>query len=109
MKDIKTPENASKSRQIIGGTLWLIATARNALLVLFTSMGAYWAEKYYTSPFILTGTVKSGVPGFQLPPFETTVMGANGTTTELNFMGMVLISSRIILYLRSIRLIYIPD
>uniref|UniRef100_A0A336M1R8 CSON010405 protein n=1 Tax=Culicoides sonorensis TaxID=179676 RepID=A0A336M1R8_CULSO len=89
LKDIKTPENASKSRRMLGGALWLFTTARNALLVFVSSFAAYMASQRGSSPFILTGTVKSGIPDFQLPPFETTVVNGNGTTIDMNFTEMV--------------------
>jgi sodium-independent sulfate anion transporter 11 len=60
LKDIKTPENASKSRRIFGGFLWLISTARNAIIVLVSSVIAYYAHQSGYEPFILTGKVKSG-------------------------------------------------
>lgn len=60
LKDIKTPANASKSRKTLGGFLWLISTARNALLVLISSAVAYYAHQKGHVPFILTGKVKSG-------------------------------------------------
>jgi sodium-independent sulfate anion transporter 11 len=67
----------------------LIATARNALLVLFTSMIAYYYTKSENgTPFILTGTVKSGIPDFKLPSFETTIE-KNGTTVVMGFTEMV--------------------
>jgi solute carrier family 26 (sodium-independent sulfate anion transporter), member 11 len=60
LKDIKTPENASKSRRALGGFLWLISTARNAIIVLVSSVVAYYAHQQGHVPFILTGKVKSG-------------------------------------------------
>lgn len=92
LKDIKTPENATKSRKIFGGFLWLVATARNALLVLVTSVIAYHAQQNGHEPFILTGKVKSGLPSFSLPPFETSIPVKNGTdmqNIQLDFMDMV--------------------
>lgn len=61
LKDIKTPENASKKRKVIGGSIWLISTARNAILVLVTSLISYYAAEKGQMPFILTGKVKSGM------------------------------------------------
>lgn len=44
-------------------------------------------------PFKLTGEVKSGIPDFQLPPFETDIAGPNNetlpTSIHLNFKEMV--------------------
>lgn len=89
LKDIKTPENATKSRKFLGGALWLIATARNAILVLFSSLAAYYAHENGQMPFILTGKVKPGLPGFSPPPFETSYLGTNGTTVEMGFVDMI--------------------
>lgn len=53
-------------------TLWLISTSRNALVVIVCSTIAFFYEKgSYGSPFRLTGTVKPGLPQFQVPPFQT--------------------------------------
>lgn len=89
LKDIKTPDNATKGRKFLGGALWLIATARNAILVLFSSMAAYYFHQGGQMPFILTGKVKSGLPNFAPPPFETSYLGNNGTTVEMGFGDMI--------------------
>lgn len=89
LKDIKTPENASKPRRILGGAIWFFATARNALLVFISSFFAYMASQKGSSPFILTGTMKSGIPNFQMPPTETTYLDGNGTSTHMDFTEMV--------------------
>lgn len=86
---MKTPENASKTRKFLGGALWLIATARNAILVLFSSLAAYYAHQNGQMPFILTGKVKSGLPPFSPPPFETSYPGTNGTIVEMGFVDMI--------------------
>lgn len=89
LKDIKAPKNAEKSRRIFHSALWLIATARNALIVVVASLIAFQCERSGTSPFILTGTVRSGIPDFTFPPWQTTVLSANGTIVDMNFGGMV--------------------
>lgn len=89
LKDIKTPVNASQSRRIFGGSLWIIATSRNALIVLFTSLGAYHGHIRGKAPFILTGKVRSGLPDLSLPPFHTTIDGPNGTVVDMNFSEML--------------------
>lgn len=89
LKDIKAPKNANKSRRIFHTTLWLIATARNALIVLVASVIAFYCERIGTSPFILTGTVQSGIPDFKFPPSHTTILSSNGTVVEMNFGEMV--------------------
>lgn len=79
LKDIKTPENASQHRKLLGGALWLISTARNAIIVILSSFVAYYCYQQGQEPFILTGKVKSGLPGFDLPPFETYKVVGNET------------------------------
>lgn len=89
LKDLKAPKRAKKSRRIFHTALWLIATARNALIVLVASVIAFYCERAGTSPFILTGTVRSGIPDLKLPPSHTTVLSSNGTVVEMNLVGMV--------------------
>ncbi|XP_058130157.1 sodium-independent sulfate anion transporter [Anopheles ziemanni] len=93
LKDIKTPPDATGGRKAFGLFCWLVATARNALVVLVTSFIAFYFDKRGERPFILTGTVKSGIPDFQLPPFSTVLPsggGPNGTSPlELGFTGMI--------------------
>lgn len=78
---------------MFGGSLWLIATARNALLVFFTSFLAYFAAKQGKTPFVLTGTVRSGLPDIALPPFSTFRAGPNDTLVEMGFQEMVSVST----------------
>ncbi|KFB37340.1 AGAP003587-PA-like protein [Anopheles sinensis] len=93
LKDIKTPPDATGGRKAFGLFCWLVATARNALVVLVTSFIAFYFDQRGERPFILTGTVKSGIPDFQLPPFSTVLPsggGPNGTSPlELGFTGMI--------------------
>ncbi|XP_037034346.1 sodium-independent sulfate anion transporter-like [Bradysia coprophila] len=89
LKDIKVPANAKKKRRIFHSALWLIATARNALIVLVASVIAFQCERSGTSPFILTGTVRSGIPDFAFPRWQTTVLSANGTMVDMNLGGMI--------------------
>nr|XP_033817274.1 sodium-independent sulfate anion transporter isoform X2 [Geotrypetes seraphini] len=61
-------------------TVWLTATARNALLVIAAGLIAYSFQVMGSQPFILTGKTAEGLPPFRLPPFS------NGTVP---FMSMV--------------------
>lgn len=91
MKDIKTPEDASKSRRTFGILLWLISTSRNALLVVIASCVAFYCEQMGNLPFILTGRVRSGLPPIGMPATHTTI-SANGTDSvviDMNFTGML--------------------
>ncbi|KAM4663863.1 sodium-independent sulfate anion transporter isoform 1-T1 [Discoglossus pictus] len=64
--------------------VWIMTTARNALIVVAAGLVAYSFQAVGSQPFILTGKTAEGVPHFQLPPFfETSV---NGT---INFKEMV--------------------
>lgn len=67
----------------------MLATARNAFVVVLGSVIAYYAQQAGQSPFILTGTVRSGLPNVSWPPFSTTVDSGNGTVIEMGFTGMV--------------------
>lgn len=77
-----------KIKGCMGGACWFVATARNAILVFITSLMAFCFYNAGDSPFILTGTVKSGIPSFQVPAFETTYM-KNGTEVDMGFMEMI--------------------
>lgn len=89
MKDVKTLTTASKGKRIVNGILWLIATSRNALVVVLASSIAFYAEQCGKMPFILTHAVRSGLPDIAVPPMHTTVAGVNGTVVEMNFTEMV--------------------
>ncbi|XP_043063615.1 sodium-independent sulfate anion transporter-like isoform X2 [Drosophila ficusphila] len=78
-----------RAQQLISGGIWVIATGRNALIVLVTSMVAYnTCEQNEDCPYILTGKVKSGLPNISLPKFETTILDKNGTEITQNFQQM---------------------
>lgn len=75
MKDIKWCNKSckpSKERRILAKIIWLVSTARNAIVVIVCSTIAYkMRTSNGSSPFVLTGHVKSGLPEFSLPPFST--------------------------------------
>ncbi|GLG95334.1 Sodium-independent sulfate anion transporter [Gryllus bimaculatus] len=82
IKDVKrhAPDVKPTPRQRIGmKILWLLSTARNALVVIVCSILAFLlsppadGSDQDASPFVLTGTVRSGLPPFGLPPFSTTI------------------------------------
>lgn len=59
-------------------------------MVLIASTIAYYTCGSKDScPFILTGTVKSGLPNFQIPKFETTISGVNGTQIHQDYKDML--------------------
>ena len=77
MKDIKlgsSNEKPDKHQKILTKVIWLISTARNALVVIVCSTIAYMFNSADSgSQFVLTGPVRSGLPPFGLPPFSTHV------------------------------------
>nr|CAI5829136.1 unnamed protein product [Callosobruchus analis] len=87
MKDLtvhKKNTKPSKNQKIINYGIWLLSTSRNALIVIACSAVAY----YYVSngdepPFLLTGSVKSGLPDFKLPPTETVLNNRTITFVEM--------------------------
>lgn len=71
-KDTKEP---TRFQKILINSLWFISTARNILVVVFCALGCYLLEERLgSSPVILTGFVKPGLPSFE-PPSFTTVVG----------------------------------
>ncbi|NXM66693.1 S2611 protein, partial [Serilophus lunatus] len=57
--------------------VWISATARNALVVLFAGLVAYCFQAMGSQPLTLTGSIPRGLPAFQPPPFSTAA--PNGT------------------------------
>ncbi|EDV51508.1 sodium-independent sulfate anion transporter isoform X1 [Drosophila erecta] len=91
LKDVKLDGRIRnlRTQQLISGSIWVIATGRNALVVLVTSVLAYsTCEQMESCPFILTGKVKSGLPSVSLPKFGTTILDRNGTEIRQNFEQM---------------------
>ena len=79
-------------RQVLSKTLWVISTARNAIVVIACTIAAYCIdpdlpeEPTRNTTFILTGNIESGLPPFQLPPFSYNDTKVNKV---LDFGGMV--------------------
>ncbi|XP_077293769.1 sodium-independent sulfate anion transporter-like [Arctopsyche grandis] len=59
-------------RKLIKKTLWYIATSRNALILLITSIIAYKLELSGPAPFLLSDRIPAGLPNFTLPKFSIT-------------------------------------
>lgn len=53
--------------------LWIIGTARNALVVIICAVTSYIFELYDRTPFILTGHIDAGLPNIELPSFSRTI------------------------------------
>lgn len=86
MKKVKlcsSGEKPSSRQRFINKILWLVSTARNAIVVIVCSTIAYKMESSSGSPFILTGPVRSGLPHFGLPPFSTQVNNRTLSFTEM--------------------------
>ena len=74
-----------KVRFGLSKTVWILSTARNAVVVVICALMAYGFDPVLpegkdssrNTTFILTGNIKAGLPPFAPPPFSTT--GANGT------------------------------
>ncbi|KAL2712867.1 sodium-independent sulfate anion transporter [Vespula squamosa] len=77
MKDIKLcsdEKKASTCQRILSKTIWMLSTARNAIIVIICSVIAYNMNMSESNnPFILTGKVRSGLPSFGPPPFSTQI------------------------------------
>ncbi|KAJ8959235.1 hypothetical protein NQ318_022498 [Aromia moschata] len=88
LKDIKLHKKNAKPTKVqryLNYAFWLLSTSRNAIVVIACSFVAYFYEtKSDGTPFILTGTVKPGLPELRLPPFETAI----GNRT-VDFIGMM--------------------
>jgi MFS superfamily sulfate permease-like transporter len=80
------------TRRCLSSTVWVLSTARNAIVVVICTLMAYGfdpmlpEEATRNTTFILTGNIKAGLPAFELPTFSF-----NDTETGhmLDFGGMV--------------------
>ncbi|KAG7189459.1 hypothetical protein KM043_017155 [Ampulex compressa] len=70
-KNTKMP---SRIQRFAEKLLWLLSTARNILVVIVCAVMCWLLEEHLgSSPVILTGHVKQGLPEFRLPPFQARV------------------------------------
>lgn len=87
---IQNLKNVKVKNRILSGSIWVVSTGRNALVVLVSSVLAYsQCTQLEDCPFILTGRVKSGLPNLAIPKFETTILGPNDTKVTQDFPQMV--------------------
>ncbi|XP_011313714.1 sodium-independent sulfate anion transporter isoform X2 [Fopius arisanus] len=64
---------AGISAKIVGAFLWFLSTSRNILVVVVSAVLCWYLEnRLGSSPVILTGHVREGLPRLQLPSFTTT-------------------------------------
>lgn len=73
MKDIDFKMKDPARNQFFKKAFWFLAISRNALIVLITTLITYHLHFAGHQPFILSGTVKSGLPPVDLPPFNAQV------------------------------------
>ncbi|KAJ8953892.1 hypothetical protein NQ318_019132 [Aromia moschata] len=78
----------SRCQNVINKTLWLVGTARNAILVIVCGFIGYSFCSNGPPPFKVIGDVPQGLPSVKPPPFgyEEEV---NGTTVTHSFVDMV--------------------
>lgn len=81
-----------------------LSLSRNALVVIGGIALAYFlTTEDGTTPFQITGQVVSGLPPFQVPPFETMINGTVVPFSEmLSGLGSSLIAIPVIAILESI-------
>ncbi|XP_021925205.1 sodium-independent sulfate anion transporter-like isoform X2 [Zootermopsis nevadensis] len=91
VKDIRVgypgERNLSKHQQKIKKSLWFISISRNTIIVLISALLAFCFEMVGPSPFILSGTIESGLPPFSLPFFS---IQENNTTVTFPEMCLEL-------------------
>ncbi|XP_012256427.2 sodium-independent sulfate anion transporter-like [Athalia rosae] len=70
-KDAKEPTPVQK---VVINCLWFMSTARNIFVVIICGVGCYLLEHHLgSSPVVLSGYVKPGLPKFQPPPVNAVV------------------------------------
>ncbi|XP_071964429.1 sodium-independent sulfate anion transporter-like [Antedon mediterranea] len=57
-------------KKVVLKIMWLIGTARNAVVVMITCVLAYFLQTDGVSPFVLTGNMTAGIPPIKLPDFS---------------------------------------
>ena len=103
-----------KGRMILSKAVWVISTARNAVVVVVCALMAYGFDPVlpdgdsdltasnldhmedthkmtvtHNTTFILTGNIQRGLPAFQAPPFSTNVTDGHGVFHYTPFSEMV--------------------
>lgn len=68
--------------------VWLISTARNAILVIVCGFVGYSFCLNGPPPFRVIGEVPQGLPAVQIPPFGYSEE-INGTTVEHSLLDMI--------------------
>ncbi|XP_014215254.1 sodium-independent sulfate anion transporter-like [Copidosoma floridanum] len=89
-KDIPVASSERKQptclERVLEKFLWFISTARNILVVVSCAVACYLLEQHLgSSPVVLTGHVKQGLPGIEPPPFSARV--GNETLHFFDMLG----------------------
>ncbi|KAK6624111.1 hypothetical protein RUM44_010969 [Polyplax serrata] len=89
LKDVRIGFCASaKLNTVTNHVLWLLSTARNALVVIACAGMAYFLTRGHETPFLLTGAIQAGFPNVDFPPFSTTVGNKTYTFVEMcSYLG----------------------
>lgn len=113
-KKIGPKEEHMKStfQKVVNKTIWLIGTARNAILVVLTGIISYLLHQSTQDDLQVIGEIPPGMPSFQVPPFsipeirnETTgevIQAAESFTEIVSEMGSSLIVIPLIALLENI-------
>lgn len=76
----------SNVHKIINKTIWLIGTARNAILVILTAMISYLLHQSEHGELRVIGEIPAGMPEFRVPSFSIAEI-RNETTGEIIHEG----------------------
>lgn len=79
-------DGKSKWQKIWKKFVWIIGTARNAILVILTGLISYILHHSAQGDLQVIGTIPSGLPSFQMPPFSLPNI-VNETTHEIIHQG----------------------
>lgn len=75
-------------QRVINKTIWLIGTARNAIIVVIGgSIAAYFFNNGHEDMFIIIGDIPAGLPVVKMPPFSIPDI-VNETTGEILQEGL---------------------
>ncbi|XP_053698359.1 sodium-independent sulfate anion transporter-like [Sabethes cyaneus] len=100
-------EDQNLFQRIVNKTLWLVGTARNAIIVVVCGSIGFAFYNNGQEPFKMIGDVPKGLPSFQVPPFsvpEITEIGqkAESFSDMLSNLGSMLIVIPLIALLEDI-------
>lgn len=84
----KSDDAKSTLHKVFNKTLWLIGTARNAIIVIIAgAVSAYFYNNNNTDMFKIIGDIPAGLPAFKIPPFSVAPV-VNETTGEVIQEGL---------------------